>query len=416
MKISSRVKEIQESVTLALNAKAIKLESQGKTIYNLTAGQLPYRPPQNFLASLRQEADFLKSYQYSPVAGFKDLRKKLIDYVQASRKIELNNDLYDCIVCNGGKHALTNVLGALVDPGDEVIILQPYWLSYPEMIKFCRGVPIVIEADFYDHFCPPVDRVEKMISSKTKAIIINSPNNPSGISYSQEWMKKFGELMLKYPDICLISDEIYFELSYYDPKPSYFYQFYPQLLSQTIIVDGISKSLASTGLRLGYAIADKKLINAIEKLQGQTTSGANSLVQRAVFNFDFTQIDEYLNPIKLHLRENSKNIIEQLRDRGLSSLSYQTDSAFYFLLNFSKTPYAQLKLQTVKQDELTGILCSELIEHTGVVVVPGESFGAPLTVRLSLVTPTEIFKEAVGKFLDFLLLKNTLQKDVQLDT
>lgn len=402
MNISSRVREINESVTLKLNAKAVELAEQGVQVYNLTAGQLPFRPISEFVSSIRDELDFLKSYQYSPVAGFPELRKKLMNHIEKSRNISFEGLDFDCIISNGGKHSITNVLGSLVDPGDEVMIMAPYWVSYPEIIKFCRGVPIVVESSIFDAYLPSMDDIRKKISPRTKVIIINSPNNPAGISYSAVWMRDFGQLMKENAHITILSDEIYFELSYYDPKPVYHYQEFPELLARTVIVHGISKTLASTGLRIGYSIGPKKLVTAMAKLQGQTTSGASSLIQRALENFDFDLVEKYLEPIIKHLRENSEVVREKLRDAQLGNSWYQSESAFYYLLDFAKTPkFESLKSAHPNETEFSALVCEEILEQFGVALVPGDSFGIPNSARLSLVSPKDHFEEAMNRIVKY---------------
>jgi aspartate aminotransferase len=402
MHISKRVQEIAESVTLKLNAKAVAMSESGKQVFNLTAGQLPYRPLNEFVDLMRNELEFLKSFQYSPVAGYEDLRKMLLNHVEKTREVTLPSD-FDCVISNGGKHSISNILGCIVDPDDEVIILAPYWISYPELIKFCKGKPVVVTSSIFDVFVPSLASLEQAITPKTRAIIINSPNNPSGTHYDEQWMRGFGELMKKHPEVTIICDEIYYQLSYYDPKPTYYYQFYPELLAQTVIVDGISKTLASTGLRIGYAIGPKELTKAMGKLQGQTTSGANSLVQRAMINFDFGLTEQYLIPIKLHLRENSETVREVLREASLSKIWYQSTSAFYFMIDFSQTKVME-RFRSSAQDtkDYSDEICEELLENFGVAVVPGKDFGMPNSARISLVLPKDQFREAMTKLVKFL--------------
>lgn len=403
MKLTKRVSSITESVTLKLNAKAVQMADQGRKIYNLTAGQLPFRPLSEFSQHLRDELDFLKSYQYSPVPGFGELREKILQVIETSRELQFDRETTDCLISNGGKHAITNVLGALIEPGDEAILLAPFWVSYPEIVKFWGGEPVIVRSSVFDHYTPQLDAIEQAITSKTRVIIINSPNNPSGLSYSEDWMKGLAQLLMKYPDIMILSDEIYYELYYYDPKPSYFYQMEKSLLERTIIVDGISKTLASTGLRLGYTIGPKELIKAMGKLQGHTTSGANSLVQRALMDFDFDRIGDYLVPIKKHLRENAEIVRDTLREAGLGHCWYQTQSAFYFLMDFSRSPRMEkLKAQHPGVEDLSDRLCEELLEDFGVAVVPGGSFGIPNSARLSLVSPKDYFQEAMDKIIQYL--------------
>ena len=395
MKLSQRIKEVPSSITLQLNSKAVAMAEEGKKVFNLTAGQLPFKPHPNFVELLRSELNFMKSFRYCPVAGFPNLRKKLMNRVSQSRNIEFPED-FDCFISNGGKHSISTLLGGMVDKGDEVILLAPYWVSYPVMVEFCHGIPVTVESTVHDNYTPSISDIKKSISEKTKVIIINSPNNPGGIHYSEEWMKELAELLVENPHINIISDEIYFDLSYFDPKPKYFYQFNPELLDRTVIVDGISKSLACTGLRLGYAIGPGNLISACTRLQGQLTSGSNSHVQRALANFDFNDLEEYLTPIKTHLRSNSRILMECLRDSDLSHCWYQSMSAFYFLFDFTHTPfYKSLKKSESDHSDYSMEICTKVLDDIGVAMVPGVAFGVPNSARISLVSERAEFTEAI---------------------
>lgn len=397
MQLSKRVQEISDSITLKLNAQAVQMAADGRKVYNLTAGQLPFRPLPEFTDLIKSQTEFLKSYQYSPVAGFSELRLKLMDHFSKTRDVELNEN-FDCIVSNGGKHALFNVMSTLFDAGDEVIMMAPYWVSYPEMIKLCGATEVVVKSSIFDAFVPSVSDIQAKITAKTKAIILNSPNNPSGIHYSEKWMKEFADMIADFPHVTIISDEIYFELFYYDPAPTYFYQYRPELLARTIIVDGISKALASTGLRIGYVIANKDLVKAMGKFQAQTSSGANSLIQRALIDFDLEKTTEYLQPVKQHLRENSFIIREKLRDAKLGKCWYQSTSAFYFLLDFSQMPcfesfYKQFDCEI--GSDISGEICANVLNELGVAMVPGGAFGVPNSARISLVADHYHFSEAI---------------------
>jgi aspartate aminotransferase len=408
MELSSRVKGMAESVTLKLNSMALEMSEAGVQVYNLTAGQLPFRPPQDFIDAVRTELDFLKSFQYSPVSGYPDLRKKIVHHIEETRGInfkasELEGMEFECVISNGAKHSISNILGAIIDPGDEVIIISPYWISYPEMIKFCRGVPVIVKSSIFDVFTPPLNEIRKAISEKTKAIIINSPNNPAGIHYSNEWMSDFADLLLEYPHVSVISDEIYFEVCYYDPKPTYFYQKKPELLKRTIIVDGISKAFASTGLRVGYCVGPKNICKGIENLQGQTTSSANSLIQRAMMSYNFSNSAQFLTPVKNHLRDNATIIREKFKDNDLMKCWYQPVSAFYFMIDFTQTPVFK-RFQKNKNDttDYAMNICEEMLNTLGVVIVPGTDFGLPNSARISLVLHKEVFSEAILKIVHFL--------------
>ncbi len=410
MKISKRVQGVSESITLKLNAKANQMSEEGKKIYNLTAGQLPFRPMGELVNSLRSELDFLKSFQYSPVAGDAALRSKIIEYFKKSRNVDYDDckNEFGCVVSNGGKHAIINVLQSIIDPGDEVVLIAPYWVSYPEMVNYCEGKIKLVETSLFNAFIPSIEEIRESLTDKTKAIIINSPNNPTGTHYDNEWMKNFAALMKEFPHVNIISDEIYYELYYYDPKPTYFYQECPELLDRTIIIDGISKNLACTGLRVGWIIAPTQLTTAIGKLQGQTTSGANSLVQKALSNFDFDNISEYLAPIKSHLRDNSNIIRESFREGNLAKSWYQSHSAFYYMVDFSKAPIIE-KFRKNKDDhkDYSMEICEELLENEGIALVPGKAFGLANTARLSLVLQKEPFSEAISKLVSYLVQENS---------
>lgn len=404
MHVSSRVSNISESVTLKLNAQAQALSDQGVRVYNLTAGQLPFRPMSEFSEALRHQLDFLKSYQYSPVAGFVETRQKVKSYVASSRGLEPELFAnFDVLLSNGGKHSLSVIFDTLLDAGDEVILLTPYWVSYTEMIKLAGAKPVIVDSTFFDGYQPRVEDIEAAITPKTRAIVVNSPNNPSGTHYSEAWMKEFAGVLAKHTHVNVISDEIYFELSYFDPKPTYFYQYDKALLERTIIVSGISKILACTGLRLGFSVAPKGFIKACSTLQGQTASGASSLVQRALGEFDFEQIEHFLSPVKKHLQMNAEILRESFRKVGLGKSWYQTVSAFYALIDFSQTPIIDKYRKDVSDNgDYSAQICGDLLEQKGVAIVPSTDFGLPNAARISLVLPKDDFSSALELLMSFL--------------
>jgi aspartate aminotransferase len=401
MLLSSRVKGLSYSITMKLNEKALNMTDEGKVIYNLSGGQLPIKPLPEFIEKIHHQLNFLKSYQYSPVSGFPNLRKKLTKYISESRNLppEIFENDYDCIVSNGSKHSIYNALGALIDPGDEVILLAPYWVSYPEMIKFWGGIPQVVKSNVFDAFVPAIEDIRKVMTPRTKAIIVNSPNNPTGVHYSEAWMKEFVAFLHDYPDLIVLSDEVYSEIYYFDPKPSYFYHFDHSLLSRTIIIQAISKTLASTGLRLGYAIGPADLISAMGKIQGQSTSGPNSLVQRALMDFDLKSVETFLGPVKHHVRQNAATLREKFRDSNLGHCWYQSTSAFYFMIDFTRTPmFARFDAEK----DHSYAIADELLQNEGITVVPGSDFGLPNSARIALVIEEVPFQEAISKIVKYL--------------
>lgn len=403
MFLSSRIKQTQTSVTLKVNDKINMLSAEGQHIYNMTSGQLNQKPCSRFIDSIGKQLNFLKSYQYGPIAGMGKLRSKFMEHMESKRGVEFKSDdiEFDCIISNGSKHSLYNVMGAIVNPGDEVIILTPYWVSYPEMVKFWGGTPVVVKSHAFDAYTPSIEGIEKALSSKTKLVIVNSPNNPAGIHYDDDWMKNFAEFLKKHPELMVISDEVYSELSYFDPAPTYFYQHDPDLLKQTILINSISKSFASTGLRIGYCIADARLTNAMAKIQSQTTSGPNSLVQRALIEYEFDAKENYFDEVKEQLRASAQFLGQSFRDAKLSHCFYQTTSAFYYLLDFSRMPFFA-KYDDGNDSDFSEKIVEDILEATGVALVPGSSFGYPNSARMSLTLEQVPFQEAIGKLVEFI--------------
>lgn len=400
MYLSSRVKDVSESITLKLNEKAQELLESGHYIYNLTTGQLPFKPISEFSEKISNQVNFLKSFQYSPIKGFADLREKLFNYSASSRGISFIEG-HTCVISNGAKQSIYNCLGAIIDPGDEVVIIAPYWISYPEMIKFWGGVPVVVKTKSYNAFIPDIDEIKKVITPKTKLIIINSPNNPSGIHYPESWMDSFSLFLEENQELNVLSDEIYFELNYFDPKPTYYYQKNPKLLERTMIISGISKTFASAGLRIGFAIVPQNVALAMGKIQAQTTSGPNSLIQRSLVDLDFSRINDFLVPIKNHLRKNADIVREFFNDSNLGNCWYQTNSAFYFTIDLTQTPcFARYKKEGV--EDYSTIICEDILKDTSVAIIPALDFGIPNTARISIVLEEAPFTEAIKRLTKFL--------------
>ncbi len=401
MKLSKKALSAQKSVTMEVNERFQSMVKEGKEVYNLCSGQLRFRPTPEFVQSMISQMNYLASFQYPSVQGNIDLRKKILNHYSNKRQVVLEENGFDVIVSNGSKHSLYNALGAILDPGDEVILLCPYWVSYPEMIQFWGAKPKIVDTYLYDSFSPSISRIEEAITDNTKAIIINSPNNPGGIYYGQEWMKQFSEMIKKYNELYIISDEVYDDIYYYDPGPTYFYQRDPELLERTIITNGISKSFSATGLRVGYCLARKEIIDAMTRIQSQTTSGTNSLIQRALADFNFDQLRDFHEEIREMLRELSIDLREIFRQANLSHCWYQTNSAYYFMLDFSRTEIYN-EVSKGKEGDYSEEICELILEKIGVALVPGSSFGLKNSARLSLILEPMPFRNALEKLCQFL--------------
>jgi aspartate aminotransferase len=404
MQIAQRVTQLQESITLKLNTTANRLQASGQEIFNLTAGQLPIFPPGEFRQALANGTEELKSFQYAPVAGVAALRKKVMQNLERARGISFNQteQEFDCLISNGGKQIIFNALTCLINPGDKVLLLAPYWISYPEMVRLLGGQCVVVQSDFAGGLLPAVAAIKAALTKHhPKVLIVNSPSNPAGRMYPDTWMKELASVLADFPDLAIISDEIYFDLNYGGQWPSYFYQKNLKLLPQTIICSGISKNLASTGLRIGHCVAAKELITAMAKLQGQITSGANSLVQYALLEYDFSKNEEYLRPILTRLKTNLKYLQNALETANLAACCYEADSAFYYMINFAATP-AFAAFAKAPDDDVAEKMCNELLNKTGVVLVPGSSFGLPNSARMALVLDPPLFAQATDRLIKFL--------------
>lgn len=409
--LSTRAKKSIGSVTLEINEKIQLYKKHGKDIYNLTAGQLPFRPESNFIQSLQGQLSFLSSYQYSSVKGLPELQEKFLSQFLNSRfsnwsKVEIENFLssHSILISNGSKHSLHNLFATVINPGDEIVLFSPYWVSFPEMITFWGGVPRIVDCHHYDSFLPDLEQLKEVLeSSKIKVIVLNSPNNPTGVHYSEAWMKQFAQIIKNYPNILIVCDEIYEQLYYYDPAPTYFYQYQPELLNRTIIINGISKSLAATGLRIGTAIGPNEIIDVMVKLQSQSTSGANSLIQNALRDYDERHLRPYLQEIRLQLRKNAEILKEVLREFDLSTCWYQTTSAYYYIIDFMRTPYFKKRYPNLtRNDDVAQEICNELLDKIEVAVVPGTNFGAANCARLSFTLDPELFTQACKRVAKFL--------------
>jgi len=395
---------IKESVTLKINEKINTLRESGKKVYNLTSGQLNFRPPVDLIRCIEKELNFLKSFQYSPNKGFKELRRKFSNDFKSKRNITLSQATHSCIISSGSKFSLNLAIGALVQKAsDEVVLVAPYWGSYPEIVKIWGGKVKCVNSFAFNSYIPKIEDIRNVVGPNTRAIIINSPNNPVGIHYDQSWMKEFALFLKEHPNLYVISDEIYSDLCYYDPKPSYFYEFDNELLERTIVINGISKSLASTGLRIGYAIANKDIVQDMVSLQSQLASGPNSLIQNALINFDLTSTTDFLDTIKKSIRNCSSILRDAIVNNNMSHTWYQTGSGFYYFMDFTKFRFFS-KYESSKKDYSEEI-CEEILEQTGVALVPGSYFGMANSARLSMTLEEASFKEAVDLLMVYLMDK-----------
>lgn len=372
-RLANRVYYFEESQTLEMAKKARELSAQGVKVINLSLGEPDFATPKHIIEAAKKAMDdgFTK---YSPVAGFLDLRQAVSD--KFLRDNGLHYSANQVVISTGAKHSIMNVILALINPGDEVIIPNPYWVSYSEMVKLASGKPVFVPSNVANNYKSPADAIEAAITPKTKMFLFSSPCNPSGSVYSKEELKAIADVFAKYPNIYIVSDEIYEHINFVSKHES-IGQF-QSVADRVITVNGVAKAFAMTGWRIGYIGAPEFIAKACEKLQGQFTSGANSISQRATL----AAITGTLEPTKAMAAEylNRRNLVLQRIKEIEGVVSNVPDGAFYVFPDFSSFIGKTLKGHKINS---TRDLCYYLLEEAHVSVVSGEAFGNPECIRIS---------------------------------
>ena len=382
MKISQRIENIKESATLSINAKAQELKANGVNIISLAVGEPDFPTPKHIIDAAKKALDNGET-KYTPVAGTALLRKSIANHYSKKHNIEVKAE--HIIVSNGGKQTLYNLLMTLVDKGDEVLVPSPYWVSYPAMVSLAEGIFVPVPTRASDNFLVTTKLLEEKVSPKTRVLILNSPSNPTGCYYTQEQLDEIA-LWAKERNIFIIADEVYEELVYAPAKQSTLCNFWEKNKEHVAISSALSKSMSMTGWRIGHCIAHKDLIDAMTKLQGQTTSNVNSIAQSAAvvaFNSPWTIIEEMKESfIK---RRNMAHKIISSWDNVVCPLS---DGAFYLFPTMSSYYSEKIPNSTA--------LCSYLLEEAGVALVPGIAFGDDACLRISYVVNEKVLMEALN--------------------
>ena len=375
MKLADRVNKIQPSPTLAIDAKAKALKAQGVDIIGFGAGEPDFDTPANIREAGKKAID-AGFTRYMPVGGADDLKDAIIAKMKRDHDLEYTRD--EISVACGAKHTLYNISQALIQEGDEVIIPAPYWVSYPDQVVLAGGTPVFIETDETNLFKITPAQLEKAITPKTKALILNSPCNPTGTSYSEEELRAIGQVCLKH-DFLIISDDIYERLIYDGLKFANIVQVVPELKSRTAVVNGVSKTYAMTGWRIGYACGPKDLMGAMTKMQSQSTSNATSIAQKASVEA-LNGPQEAVSAMCVEFEKRRSYIVERLNNMpGVTC--FKSTGAFYVFPNFSAC-YGK-KTPNGKAIENSTDFAAYLLEDAMVALVPGVAFGADKYARLS---------------------------------
>ena len=385
--LSERIKKLATSQTLAMAAKARELKSQGKDVIGLSLGEPDFNTP-DFIkdAAIKAIEDDYNSY--TPVDGYVELKKAIIK--KFKRDNNLDYDLSQIVVSTGAKQSLSNIAASLINPGDEVILPCPYWVSYSDIIKLNGGIPVEIKTTIDSDFKMSGDDLKKAITSKTKMLWFSSPCNPSGSVYSSNELKEISEVLMDHPEIYVVSDEIYEHINFSGAHSSI--ATFNKMYDRTITVNGVSKAFAMTGWRIGYIGAPKWVARACNKMQGQVTSGANCIAQRAVI----TALQE--NPSKIQYMvdefKERRNLILDLLNEINGFKCNKPEGAFYVFPDVSHYFGKTIEGFTINNASDMSMF---LLEKALVATVTGDAFGDPNCIRISYAASKEQLVEAVTR-------------------
>ena len=390
LELSHRVQNIKPSPTLAVSARAAKLKAEGKDIIGLGVGEPDFDTPQHIkdAAIGAINAGFTK---YTAVGGTPSLKKAVIDKFKRENGLDYapNQILVSC----GGKQSFYNLAQAFINPGDEVIIPAPYWVSYPDMVILADGVPVIVEAGIEQGFKISPAQLEAAITPKTKMLVINSPSNPSGAVYSKDELAALGEVLRRHPRVLIASDDMYEHILMTDGEFSNILNACPDLVDQTMVLNGVSKAYAMTGWRIGYAAGPKKIIAAMDNIQSQSTSNPTSISQVAAekaLNGD----QSCITPMLAAFRERHRFVVDALNAIP-GVICVDSGGAFY---SFPDVSAAIAKLHAEgKLAEATDMALAERLLEFGVALVPGSAFGSEGCIRISFATSMDNLKQAIER-------------------
>ncbi len=380
MHTAKRISEISPSVTLAIAAQSKVLKAQGKDIISLSAGEPDFDTPTSIKEAAKKALDegFTK---YTDVSGIPELKKAIIQKIYKEKKISYEPS--EVIVTCGAKQALYNFFQATLNRGDEVIIPSPYWVSYPDMIKLAEGIPKTLETSEEERFKVTPTQLKKALTPKTKAFVLVSPSNPTGVLYSEKDLKSLIPI-LKDKNIFIVYDDIYETLVFDNLKVPHILEIDPSLKNSLLHVSGVSKSFSMTGWRLGWACGPKEIIHAMNTIQSQSTSNPNSIAQKAAL-YGLTHEIKELSLMKEKFEERRNFVCQKLSQ--IKNISFvKPDGAFYVFINI--TAYSHDSVQFSKH----------LLEKVGLAVVPGSAFGMEGYIRISFATSLEELEEALTRF------------------
>ncbi|MDR2665894.1 MAG: pyridoxal phosphate-dependent aminotransferase [Endomicrobium sp.] len=393
MQISKRVQSIKPSLTLEIDAKAKALKQQGVDVINFGVGEPDFDTPTNIkeAAISAISSGFTK---YCPVAGTPELKNAIINKLKRDNNLTYSHE--EIIVSCGAKHSIYNVFQSIIDDGDEVIIPAPFWVSYTDMVILAGGKPVIIQTNDKTDFKVTSEEIEKILTSKTKAIIVNSPSNPTGATYTPDELKAIAKICVKHK-VIIISDDIYEKLTYGNFKFTSIVEVCPEAKELTILVNGVSKAYSMTGWRIGYAAGPKNIISAMAKLQSQSTSNASSIsIKASVEALNGTQ--DYVEYMRQEFEKRRNYIVERLNKiKGITCR--KPEGAFYVFPNIKSLFGKAFKEKLINTDIE---FADYLLDMAKIAVVPGSVFGLEGYIRLSYATSIENIKGGIDRLITIL--------------
>ena len=388
MKLSKLAKTLKPSATLAITAKAKDLKSQGIDIIGFGAGEPDFDTPENIKSSAKISIDegFTK---YTAASGIIELKEAIRERIQSDYGINFQNN--EILVGSGAKHVLYNLFNVLVDNGDEVLIPSPYWVSYPEQVKICGGIPVILETSQETGFKITKEQIESKCSNKTKILVLNFPSNPTGSTYNREELMQIAKVAQE-KDLIVISDEIYDKIVYSGIKHVSFPELSDDAKERTILVNGVSKTYSMTGWRIGYAAGNPKVISAMNNLSGQSTSNPTSISQKAAIEA-FSGTQEKVKEMLAEF-ETRKNYISSYLNEIKDIECFVPDGAFYVFPNISAYFGKKYNDKVITNSlEFTDFL----LDVAKVAVVPGVEFGSDSHIRISYATSMSDIKQGLER-------------------
>lgn len=393
MNLSKKAGNISPSITLSITAKANELKAQGVDVVSFGAGEPDFNTPQNIInAAIKAMQD--GKTKYTPAGGILELKKTICKKFKEDNGLDYTTD--QITISTGAKQCLANVFMAILNPGDEILIPIPYWVSYPELVKLADGIPVFVETLKENNYKYTIEDLEKAVSDKTKAILINSPNNPTGTIYNREELIEIAEFAKKH-DLLIISDEIYEKLIYDGEKHISIASLSEDAFERTVVINGVSKTYAMTGWRLGYMAASKEITKLMTSIQSHMTSNVNTIAQYAAIEALNGPIEDLNTMVKEFERRRNFMVDRLSKIDGVSII--KPSGAFYIMVNISSYFNTTFKGEEIKNSlDFSRVL----LDEEKVAVIPGAGFGLDEYIRLSYATSMDIIETGIDRIAMFI--------------